>query len=211
MKSTRILLVTLGCAVTALVVALAWKRQPETIDIPSYCTCPPLVPPSDSQTATELTSVTPPVAGDRSSSDSHEAKTSVTQPIVPREQLWAEQYAALDEEQLRARSEKLLSDLSTRSGPELQKLHEAGVYEVVGESTKYTLKPNDNDLSGVMSIVMLPASSDHPNGQVHRVVLPESRYPDLWALQDEYNWMTKRADELRHAAAALNNGSPAPH
>lgn len=65
-----------------------------------------------------------------------------------------------------------------------------GRFEFVGANGTYQGQRGDNDL--IFELVSLPGG----NKQYRKVTLPQTEFPDLYAMKRESLWLDNRADEL---------------
>jgi hypothetical protein len=125
------------------------------------------------------------------------------------EEAWAAKYAGLDAGQLKQRHDALFKELCARTDPELEKLYDAGQYEALGdvrtaEGFTHNVTREEGELPGMWKLVTVHSAPGAPEGESRRVMLPESRYPELYAMHREERWLEKqyRAAEDREAQQA---------
>ena len=163
------------------------RAETEATNLPDVR--PPSVTP-EQKPAPQVNSA--PVAGSRATEDElvttsrldAETERAVEQAI------WETLYAEATLAQISAEIKVVRSLLHERSSPYYKAKFDAGGYEISGHYTsgKPYVVPTDDRL------MRLELSS---NGEVRRVVLPESDFPDAYKLQRQVSWLMGRKSELK--------------
>jgi hypothetical protein len=206
MSSNKAILLVMLCAAVPIGVAIL-SRGPRGGDTPTAIVGPGSASAQPSVHAAEVVELSRAPAADPRKSEGLDplSMTAIAGAAkLETEQDWAARYAGLGAHALKAKHDALLERLNELSYPELMKRQLAGQTEFLHAGREHRPSKEENDLSGLLSIVMYPPTPGSPDGETRRVVLRESDYPELYAMRNEIRWLeTRRAaverDAARHA------------
>ncbi len=210
MNSNRVLVIGLGCGVLAIVAALVWKHAPEPIEITSSTIVSDCESRAASSTvahpSTELAHVETPTARDAASTAAPDAKAVTPEPVITPEESWAKKYAGLSSADLRLRQAELNNKVGELAQPDLQKMYDSGQYEMLHEGHESNMN-EDWKPDAVMSVRMTPGIPGGAPAEVQRAILPEYKYPELYAMRHEERWLYNHASEVEFAEATAKQAA----